>query len=138
MIAFEATDESVQGVWRVFIAITHQVAKTRRHDRSSLLPDWLKPLSASNKTFITHLAGFACFNLARALRNLERYCIILVRTLKHLKPAKCVINITNCTHIFIMTFHNKNLFAHFYYDMSYDIYTHIFIMKYKLHPHYDI
>ena len=46
--------------------------------------------------------------LARALRNLERYCVILVHTLKHLKPAKCVINITNCTHIFIMTFHNKN------------------------------
>ena len=26
--------------------------------------------------------------------NLERYCIILVHTLKHLKSAKCVINIT--------------------------------------------
>ena len=31
-----------------------------------------------------------------ALRNLERYCNILVHTLKHLKQAKCVINITYC------------------------------------------
>ena len=29
-----------------------------------------------------------------ALRNLEHYCSILVHTLKHLKLAKCVINIT--------------------------------------------
>ena len=31
---------------------------------------------------------------ASALCNLERYCSILMHTLKHLKPAKCVINIT--------------------------------------------
>ena len=31
---------------------------------------------------------------ARALRHLDRYYIILVRTLKHLIPAKCAINIT--------------------------------------------
>ena len=31
---------------------------------------------------------------AHALCNLKRYCIILVHTLKHLKSAKCVINIT--------------------------------------------
>ena len=29
---------------------------------------------------------------ARALRALDRYCIILVHTLKHLLPAKCDIN----------------------------------------------
>ena len=32
--------------------------------------------------------------MASALHNLERYCIVLVHTLKHLKPAMCVINIT--------------------------------------------
>ena len=32
---------------------------------------------------------------ARALRHLDRYCIVLVRTLKHVSPAKCVITITN-------------------------------------------
>ena len=31
---------------------------------------------------------------ARALLHLDRYYIILVRTLKHLIPAKCAINIT--------------------------------------------
>ena len=31
---------------------------------------------------------------ARALHHLERYCIILVHTLNHLMPGKCVINIT--------------------------------------------
>ena len=31
---------------------------------------------------------------ARALRHLDRYCIVLVRTLKHVSPAKCVITIT--------------------------------------------
>ena len=31
---------------------------------------------------------------ARALRNRDRYCIIRVCALKHLLPAKCVINIT--------------------------------------------
>ena len=31
---------------------------------------------------------------ARALHHLERYCIILVHTLKHLIPVKFVINIT--------------------------------------------
>ena len=53
---------------------------------------------------IAHVAGFKCFNVctrtmhnalgyvmhspsARALRNLERYCIVLVHTLKHAKPA---------------------------------------------------
>ena len=29
-----------------------------------------------------------------ALRHLDRYCIVLVRTLKHVSPAKCVITIT--------------------------------------------
>ena len=29
-----------------------------------------------------------------ALHHLKRYCIILVHTLKHLMPGKCVINIT--------------------------------------------
>ena len=33
---------------------------------------------------------------ARALRHLDRYCIVLVRTLKHVSPAKCVITITYC------------------------------------------
>ena len=31
---------------------------------------------------------------ARALRHLDRYCIVLVCTLKHVSPAKCVITIT--------------------------------------------
>ena len=31
---------------------------------------------------------------ARALHHHERYCIILVHTLNHLMPGKCVINIT--------------------------------------------
>ena len=31
---------------------------------------------------------------ARALHHLERYCIILVHTLNHLMPGKCVINTT--------------------------------------------
>ena len=31
---------------------------------------------------------------AHALRHLDRYCIVLVRTLKHVSPAKCVITIT--------------------------------------------
>ena len=31
---------------------------------------------------------------ARALRNLHRYCIILVHTVKHLNLLKCVINST--------------------------------------------
>ena len=30
----------------------------------------------------------------RALRHLDRYCIIQVRTLKHVSPAKCVTTIT--------------------------------------------
>ena len=34
---------------------------------------------------------------ARALRHLDRYCIVLVRTLKHVSPAKCVITITYST-----------------------------------------
>ena len=29
---------------------------------------------------------------ARALRHLDRYCIVLMRTLKHVSPAKCVNN----------------------------------------------
>ena len=38
---------------------------------------------------------------ARALRHLDRYYIILVRTLKHLIPAKCAINITYKLYIYI-------------------------------------
>ena len=34
---------------------------------------------------------------ARALHHLKRYCIILVHTLNHLMPGKCVINITYVT-----------------------------------------
>ena len=30
---------------------------------------------------------------ARAIRHLSRYCIVLVCTLKHVSPAKCVITI---------------------------------------------
>ena len=69
----------------------------------------------SNKSLIAHVAGFACFNVctrtmhnalgyvmhspsARALHNLERYCIILVHTLKHLKPAMWAITITYRKH----------------------------------------
>ena len=43
------------------------------------------------------LGGIMHSPLARALRHLDRYCIILVRTLKHVSPAKCVITITYCT-----------------------------------------
>ena len=66
----------------------------------------------SNKTLITHLARFKCFNVvhsdeaikvsvtlmhspsARALSDLNLYGLILVHTLKHLNLAKCVITIT--------------------------------------------
>ena len=42
------------------------------------------------------LAGVMHSPLARALRHLDHYCIVLVRTLKHVSPAKCVIAITYC------------------------------------------
>ena len=34
---------------------------------------------------------------AHALRHLDRFCIVLVCTLKHVSPATCVITITYCT-----------------------------------------
>ena len=59
----------------------------------------------STKIIITHLAGFACFNVAcegsaSALCNLDHYCITLTRTLKHLDPAKCVI--TSVQYMYIL------------------------------------
>ena len=49
---------------------------------------------------------------AGALRALDRYCIILVHTLKHLLPAKCVINITYTLISDIVTCFSKLLTAY--------------------------
>ena len=47
---------------------------------------------------------------ARALCHLDRYCIVLVHTLKHVSPAKCVITIT------YRSVKNDNCIYHNYYS----------------------
>ena len=80
-------------------------------DTTGNAADWSKVMSPEIKTFITHLAGFARFNVVHSDDPITLEvnalafgsCITQLRallhhprahTLKHLKSTKCVINIT--------------------------------------------